>query len=167
MLLDFLHEGSIHVSMEATRMERILTKPDNSIAQISLEELRRQWSECWGIQPNAQIGRQMLERSLQYKQRQLRGAGLSAEQQKRLDNLVAQYRRDPKSFEQGPAGLKPGTKLVRAFRGEKHVVLVKANGFDYREQHYSSLSEIAFTITGTRWNGWVFFGIKKRRREKE
>src|ERR1035437_1071051 len=106
---------------------------DNSIAQLSLEELRQKWAECWGIQPHVQIGRQMLERSLQYKQRQLCGGGLSAQQQKRLDNLVAQYKRDPKSFEQGPAGLKSGTKLVRVFRGEKHVVLVKADGFEYRQ----------------------------------
>ncbi len=146
-------------------MQNILAKSGNGIAQLPLEELRREWAECWGIQPNAQIGRQMLERSLQYKQRQLRGAGLSAEQQKRLDNLVAQYKRDPESFDQGPAGLKPGTKLVRSFRAEKHVVLVKATSFEYRQQHYNSLSEVAFAITGTRWNGWVFFGIKKRKRK--
>lgn len=141
--------------------------PDNNIAQLPLSELRQKWAECWSIQPNVQIGRQMLEKSLQYKQRQLRGEGLSAEQQKRLDNLVAQYKRDPKSFEQGPAGLKPGTKLVRTFSDEKHLVLVKADGFEYRQQHYNSLSEIAFAITGTRWNGWLFFGIKKRSRVKE
>ncbi len=137
---------------------------DNNIAQMLMDELRQKWAECWGIQPHAHIGRQMLERSLQYKQRQSRGEGLSAEQQKRLDNLVTQYKRDPKSFEQGPAGLKPGTKLVRVFKGEKHVVSVKADGFDYHKQHYNSLSEIAFAITGTRWNGWLFFGLKKRRR---
>ena len=138
---------------------------DNNIAQMPMADLRQKWAECWGIQPHVQIGRQMLERSLQYKQRQLRSDGLSAEQQKRLDSLVAQYKRDPKSFEQGPAGLKPGTKLVRAFKGEKHVVLVKPDGFEYYKQHYNSLSEIAFAITGTRWNGWLFFGLKKRRRE--
>jgi len=137
---------------------------DNNIAQMPMAELRQRWAECWGIQPHVQIGRQMLERSLQYKTRQLRGEGLSAEQQKRLDNLVTKYKRDPKSFEQGPARLKPGTKLVRAFKGEKHVVLVKADGFEYCKKHYNSLSEIAFAITGTRWNGWLFFGIKKRGR---
>lgn len=146
-------------------MKNIVTNSDHSIADMPLEELRRQWSECWGIQPHAQIGRQMLERSLQYKLRQLCGEGLSAEQQKRLDNLVAQYKRDPESFEQGPAGLKPGTRLVRSFRGEKHIVSVKLNGFEYRQKDYTSLSEVAFAITGTRWNGWVFFGIKKRRRK--
>lgn len=139
---------------------------DNNIAQLSIAELRQKWTECWGFEPQAQIGRLMLERSLQYKLRQRSGQGLSAEQQKRLDNLVAQYKRDPESFEQGPAGLKPGTKLVRTFSCEKHIVLVKAAAFEYRRQDYNSLSEVAFAITGTRWNGWVFFGLKKRRRKK-
>jgi hypothetical protein len=140
--------------------------PDNSIAQLLLTELRQKWAECWGIQPHVQIGRQMLEKSLEYKLRELRGEGLTPAQQKRLDNLVTQYKRDPETFEQGPAGLKPGTKLVRAFKGEKYVVLVKPEGFEYKRTTYTSLSEIASVITGTRWNGWVFFGLKKRKRGK-
>lgn len=45
--------------------------------------------------------------------------------------------------------------------GRKHSVLVKAEGFEYQGQIYSSLSKIANDITGKRWNGWVFFGLKK------
>jgi hypothetical protein len=41
-------------------------------------------------------------------------------------------------------------------------VLVCTEDFEYCDKHYGSLSEIAFVITGTRWNGWVFFGLKKR-----
>ena len=137
---------------------------DNDITQLPMLELRRQWSKYWGIEPHWRIGRQMLEKSLAFKQREVRGRGLTLEQHKRLDNLIAQYKRDPKSFDQGPAGLKPGTKLVRAYQGKKHIVLVKENGFEYRKQHYNSLSEIALVITGTRWNGWLFFGVKRRPR---
>lgn len=136
----------------------------NNIARLPMPELRRQWAECWGIKPHWRIGRQMLEKSLIFKQREARGEGMTPEQRKRLDNLVAQYKRDSKSFDQGPAGLKPGTKLVRAHKGQKHIVLVKSDGFEYRKQHYDSLSEIAFVITGTRWNGWLFFGVKRRPR---
>ncbi len=138
--------------------------PDNNIAQLTLSELRRRWAQCWGMQPHWRIGRQMLERSLVFKQREIRGEGMTPEQRKRLDNLISQYKRDPKSFDQGPAGLKPGIKLVRAYQGKKHLVLVKADGFEYRKQHYGSLSEIALVITGTRWNGWLFFGVKRRPR---
>jgi len=137
---------------------------DNNITRLPMAELRSQWAECWGIKPHWRIGRQMLEKSLEFKQREVRGEGMTSEQRKRLDNLVAQYKRDSKSFDQGPAGLKPGIKLVRAHAEEKHIVLVKADGFEYRKKSYASLSEIAYVITGTRWNGWVFFGVKKRPR---
>lgn len=137
---------------------------DNNIAQMPIKELRCQWANYWGLKPHWRIGRQMLERSLAFKEREMRGEGMTPTQRKRLDNLVAQYKRDPKSFDQGPAGLKPGTKLMRAYQGNKHIVLVKVDGFEYRKQHYSSLSEIAFVITGTRWNGWIFFGVKRRLR---
>ncbi len=126
---------------------------DNNVAGLPMSELRRRWAECWGIKPHWRIGRQMLEKSLAFKQRDIRGEGMSPEQRKRLDNLVAQYKRDSKSFDQGPAGLKPGTKLVRAHGGDKHIVTVNSGGFEYRNRNYDSLSEVAFVITGTRWNG--------------
>lgn len=137
---------------------------DNNFAQLPMAELRQQWSECWGLKPHWRVGRQMLEKSLAFKLREMRGEGMTPEQLKRLYNLIAQYKRDPKSFDQGPAGLKPGTKLVRGYQGKKHIVLVKVDGFEYRKQHYRSLSEIAVVITGTRWNGWLFFGVKRRAR---
>ena len=59
--------------------------------------------------------------------------------------------------------IKPGTRLVRTWKGQRHSVMVKENGFDYQGRAFTSLSEIAATITGTRWNGWVFFGLKNHR----
>jgi hypothetical protein len=135
---------------------------DNSIAQIPLTELRKKWAELWGVTPHARIGRLMLEKSLEYKLREAAGGGLTAEQQKRLDHLITAYKRNPKSFEQGIAGLKPGMKLVRTVDGRRHTVLVKTDCFEYADKIYTSLSEIAFAITGTRWNGWLFFGLKRR-----
>jgi len=145
--------------MKNTQMNQTL---DNNIIQLSLSELRQKWAEYWGMEPHARIGRKMLEKSLAYKMRQARGDGLTAEQQKRLDNLVAAYKRNPKFFDEGLSGLKPGVRLVKPYNGTHHSVLVKTDGFEYREKIFGSLSEIAFTITGTRWNGWVFFGLKKR-----
>ena len=57
-----------------------------------------------------------------------------------------------------------GTRLVREWRGVEHVVTVTAGGFEWQGQPYKSLSAIARAITGTRWNGLVFFGLKNRRR---
>ena len=53
-----------------------------------------------------------------------------------------------------------GTRLVREYQGVEHVVTVLADGFEYEGRPYRSLSAIARAITGTRWNGWTFFGLR-------
>jgi hypothetical protein len=57
----------------------------------------------------------------------------------------------------------PGGVIVKQFKGETLVVKVTADGFEFRERRYKSLSAIALEITGTKWNGFVFFGIDKER----
>ena len=57
-----------------------------------------------------------------------------------------------------------GTRLIREWQGVEHVVTVTTDGFDWEGRPYKSLSAIARAITGTRWNGWVFFGLKNHRR---
>ena len=123
---------------------------------------------------NAKITKHIFERylalgstlDLAAELREACGSGLSADQQKQLDHLIAVYKRNPKSFEQGVAGLKPGTKLVRTVEGKRHMVLVKTDCFEYAGKTYTSLSEVAFAITGTRWNGWLFFGLKRKSSKK-
>jgi hypothetical protein len=136
--------------------------PDNSITQLSMSELREKWAKYWGIQPHAALGRVMLQKSLEFKLRELHGEWLDAEQQKRLDNLITSYKRNPKFFDEGLSELKPGIRLVKNYNGEHHSVTVLADGFEYRDKVYGNLSEITSVIAGTRWNGWVFFGLKKR-----
>ncbi len=125
--------------------------------KTTLSELREQWTEVWGIQPHKGLGRAMMEKSLVFKTQK----GLSPDQETRLSQLIKQYKRNPKSFDDECAALKPGTRLIRNWKGVRHAVTVKADGFDYQRQHYSSLSQIANDITGSKWNGRVFFGLKK------
>ena len=56
----------------------------------------------------------------------------------------------------------PGTRLVREYGGAQHVVTVRVDDFEFEGRRYASLSAIARHITGTRWNGWAFFGLKGR-----
>ncbi len=58
-----------------------------------------------------------------------------------------------------------GTRLVREWNGTEHTVTVLRDGFDFEGRKYQSLSAIARTITGTRWNGWRFFGLREIARE--
>ena len=128
---------------------------------IEIEQLRRKWALLWGKQPHKLIGRVMLEKSIEFKIFERDGFGLNAEQQSQLDQLIQDYKRNPKLFDNPNNSLKPGTRLVKTYQGQKHSVLVTESGFEYEGQLYSSLSKIANDITGKRWNGWVFFGLKK------
>ena len=127
---------------------------------LPIHELRQMWSSEWGREPHARIGRTMLEKSLEYKIKERSNNKFTLEQSPRLSELIRIYKRNTSSFEIDSA-LKVGTRLVRLYDGEKHVVLVKADGFEYDGKKYTSLSKIANNITGKNWNGWVFFGLKK------
>ena len=61
-----------------------------------------------------------------------------------------------------PRHIKPGSELVRTWKGATHRVQVKGNGFAYDGKPYASLSEIASHITGTKWNGPLFFGLRTK-----
>lgn len=59
--------------------------------------------------------------------------------------------------------LRPGTRLVREWQGEVHEVIALADGFLWNGASYRSLSVIAKAITGTSWNGWIFFGVERKK----
>lgn len=138
-----------------------------NLKTLPLAELRQIWAEAWGTAPHAKIGRTMLIKSLEYKRREQAMGGMPPELQKRLKTLVAVYKRNPRYFDEDVHGLKPGTRLVKTWKESRHTVLVVKNGFEYEDRIYTSLSEVAFAITGSRWNGWVFFGLKKHNRKTE
>lgn len=133
-------------------------------ANLPLEELRRQWAEAWGLKPHLKIGRTMLIKSLEYKTQKQGTGGLHPDQHQRLKKLIAAYKRNPHCFDENIHGLKPGTRLVKIWKEKRHSVLVIENGFEYQDKIFTSLSEVAVAITGSRWNGWVFFGLKKHKR---
>ena len=73
--------------------------------------------------------------------------------------ILASYGKRRPDFHKGRR-LKPGTEIVREYQGERHTVLVTAEGFRWRDSDYPSLTAIAQTITGTNWNGPRFFGLR-------
>ncbi len=130
--------------------------------KLPFTELRDRWSELWGIKPHKGIGRAMMECSIEFKLREKSGSGFTPVQHARLVQLIKQYKRNSRCFDEECAALKPGTRLIRNWKGKRYTVLVKSQGFDYGGAHFSSLSQIANDITGSRWNGRAFFGLKKK-----
>ena len=94
--------------------------------------------------------------------------GYSAQSQKQLDKLSKTVTKGKDASENDIKPLKKssvleikaGTKLIREFKGKKHEIVALEKGFEYKGKKYNSLSAIANEITGTRWNGKIFFGIK-------
>jgi hypothetical protein len=87
--------------------------------------------------------------------------GLSRQTLERLQAMAKQYAtRDASARKARPLRPIAGTKLIREWQGVEHCVTVRADDFEYLGRPYKSLSSVAREITGTKWNGWVFFGLK-------
>lgn len=123
--------------------------------------LKTRWRELFGTEPPA-YNRRFLESRLAYRIQELTYGGLSRETLERLKAMSKQYAtRDPIERKARPT-LRPiaGTKLIREWQGVEHCVTVRGDDFEYLGRPYKSLSSVALEITGTKWNGWVFFGLK-------
>jgi Protein of unknown function (DUF2924) len=117
------------------------------------------WNESYGHLGN----RRFLESRLAYRIQELAYGGLKKETVERLRVLGKQY--DGKPGDKGRSQRLPiaGTRLIREWQGVEHAVTVRGDNFEYQGRPYKSLSAIAREITGVRWNGWVFFGLKNHR----
>lgn len=73
---------------------------------------------------------------------------------------VVSGKRNPRRSQLAP---RPGTRMVRQWQGKLHEVVTLESGFSYEGRKYASLSEIARAITGSRWSGPAFFGLRKRK----
>jgi hypothetical protein len=126
---------------------------------LGLDDLRKLWGRLVGEIP-AHHGANSLRRRLGY-ELQARALGdLPAEARRRLKRLHQAFKADPAHTTLPGLGLKPGTVLTRTWRGVLHHVDVLDGVFAYRGERFDSLSEIARRITGTRWSGPLFFGLK-------
>ena len=131
------------------------------IAVMALPELRTFWAARWGDPPGYRA-RDHLLRALAYRLQAEAHGGLSSRLRKDVAILGAKFAGD-RGFNPVPAiVLKPGSSLVREWGGRRHEVSVLAEGYVYDGERFSSLSKVATRITGTKWNGLVFFGVKAR-----
>jgi hypothetical protein len=123
--------------------------------------LRAMWPQWFDRPPPAKMRRELLVRALAYRMQERAVGGLSKATRIKLRTLVEAVNNDSTSDVVAPPRLTPGTHVIREWKNERHQVTVEAAGFVYRGHRYRSLSEIARRITGTRWSGPLFFGIKK------
>ena len=129
---------------------------------MSRHELLDTWAQVVGKPPVESASRELLINTIAWYLQAQQFGGLSASVQRKLERLAAAIKRgEPVRPLTATVSLRPGTTLERAWRGETHIVTVAADGFTYRGQRFRSLSQIARRITGTRWNGPVFFRLRQ------
>jgi hypothetical protein len=128
-------------------------------------ELKKQWRDLFATEPPP-FNRRFLESRLAYRIQELTYGGLKPETIRRLEQLGEEL----DSGDKKKRGIRrdrdrpiTGTRLLREWQGTEQIVTVTADGFEWQGRPYKSVSAIARAITGTRWNGWVFFGLKNHR----
>ena len=128
-------------------------------------DLKQRWRDLFESEPPV-FNRRYLESRLAYRIQELAYGGLKPEIVARLEELGEELSKARRSGKRKADPHRPvaGTRLVREWRGVEHCVAVRDNDYEYQGKPFKSLSAVARAITGTRWNGLVFFGLKKQGR---
>ena len=135
---------------------------------LHLKGLRLRWQGVFQRPAPAHLTQHLLFAVIAYRLQADRVGDLDHATRQMLDGLVAKDAGPAlsarlASFDQKRAKLTPGTVLVREWDRQSQRVMVLANGFAWNGQTYDSLSKVAFAITGTKWNGPRFFGLRDKK----
>jgi len=132
------------------------------LADWSWPDIKKEWQRLFGGEPSIS-NRRFVEKRIAYRWQEIEFAktdrGLLERNSRRIDELVATG-----TLRRQKTGSTPiaGTELIRVYAGVEHRVRVLPDDeFEYAGKRYPSLSMIAREITGTRWSGPAFFGLRK------
>ena len=147
------------VLRDATACREALSR----LPELDLNELRQQWHALYKTDASPHLSRDLLLRAVAYRIQEVALGGLRPERQRQLQQIAQRFTQTGETRQGARLELKSGTRLVREWRGRTHEVLVLDDGFSWQGTHYRSLSAVARKITGTRWSGPLFFGLKRNR----
>ena len=132
------------------------------LSEVTIFELRGEWRRLHRMPPPMRLSRDLLIRGITYKLQERAYGGLSTATARKLERASAGPPSRGAANPTQPISLRPGTRLVREWRGVTHTALIHADGIEWRGQRYRSLSVVARKITGARWSGPRFFGLRQR-----
>jgi hypothetical protein len=127
------------------------------IQALKLDQVRALWRDTFKKDVPKSQTRDLLVRALCWHIQEKAFGGHSTA----ILKLLASYARGKPKEADRLRRLKPGTEVVREYQGERHTVVIAADGFRWRDKKYPSLSAIARAITGSNWNGPRFFGLRE------
>jgi hypothetical protein len=136
-----------------------------ALKSMSVNDLKAEWQALFNA-PAPNNSRTFLESRLAYRIQELTYGGPNKQTRRLLDLLADEVEGTltRKAQIADPRNPVVGTKLIREWDGTAHTVTVLKEGFEWGDQRYKSLSAVARAITGTRWNGYRFFGLRERKR---
>jgi len=135
--------------------------------ELTSEELRERWQTLFGAEPPPKLRSSLIVQGIAYRLQEKALGGLKPATVRLLDRIAddAAARRLASATPE-KIRVSTGTVLIREWHGTKHQVTVLKDGFLYRAKRFHSLSQIARAITGSRWSGPLFFGLKSSRKEQ-
>lgn len=146
-------------------MSEALEREIEELPSLKIAQLHAKWRQKLKEPPPLHVRKQLFVPILAYKLQEQVYGGLKPDIRRKLEKFAAIYRRNPRANQglENRRSIKSGTRLLREWNGETHQVTALEAGFEYRGNRFKSLSVIAREITGTRWSGPAFFGLKDRR----
>jgi len=134
------------------------------LRDLDIEGLRRRWHAVFGRLPPSHLSRHLLFRTLAYRRQVDRWGDLDGETRRLLDRSSSpeEAGKAAIALRRRTRDIRAGTVLSREWKGRMQRVAVLADGFAWNGMTYPSLSQVAWAITGTRWNGPRFFGLRDK-----
>jgi hypothetical protein len=145
---------------KASRQEALETEI-RRLPDLSLAELRDRWKTFYGNPAPRSLRRSFLAKAVAYQMHVEAYGDLSNSTKRRLREIAEAVRRGNPDVAGVARKIRPGTQMIRQWQDTTHVVTATSQGFEWNGKSHNSLSAIAKQITGTNWNGYVFFGIKR------
>ena len=134
------------------------------LRDLDIKELRSRWHTVLGRPPPSHLPRHLLFRMVAYRLQADRYGDLDDENKRLLDHSETPEEAVRRALDstRRRTEVRPGTVFSREWNGQMHQVTVLADGFAWSGKTYPSLSKVAFAITGSRWNGPRFFGLRDK-----
>jgi Protein of unknown function (DUF2924) len=132
-----------------------------TLPRMGKTALCEKWLELFNKTAPNRLRKEFMVRILAYKIQENAFGGLSTTTRRRLKQISISLENGNSKLQIDPHPIKPGTRLIREWQGKTCKVSVTETGFEFQGSRYRSLSEIARLITGTRWSGPLFFGLRK------
>jgi hypothetical protein len=153
-------------SILSKKNDQLRTELDR-LYELKPDELADRWRALYGRDMPARLRRPLIIQALAYRLQEKALGGLKPATRRLLEDAGARSGKLRSTRPHPKRSVQTGAVLVREWHGTKHQVTVLKDGFTFKGRRFESLSKIAREITGTRWSGPLFFGLRSRQEHQD